>query len=170
MDKETFIRNTKPVGDCWIWTKCCSGGREGFRYGQLKVNGKVTLAHRYSYSLFNGAISDGLHVLHRCDVPSCVNPEHLFLGTNTDNIADSVNKNRRKGITRNRPSGLKYNYSDESKARWLESKRKIKLDDRVKILDEYKSGGCSQRLLADKYGVKQSTINRIIHDSNLCRS
>jgi len=52
------------------------------------------LAHRASYQSYIGEIPEGLNVLHRCDVPSCINPDHLFLGTTQDNVDDKVNKNR----------------------------------------------------------------------------
>ena len=64
-------------------------------YGRLRVDGKKVLAHRASYEEFNGVITDGLLVCHVCDTPSCINPDHLFLGTNKDNYTDSVNKGRR---------------------------------------------------------------------------
>lgn len=80
-----------PNAGCWNWTasKTSDGyGRVGDR------NKKLKLAHRVSYELHCGAIPDGLHVLHRCDNPACVNPSHLFLGTNIDNINDKVSKGR----------------------------------------------------------------------------
>jgi hypothetical protein len=126
------------------------------------MNGKTILAHRLSYQLFKGPIPDGLHVLHKCDVTECVNPEHLFVGTNLENITDSVSKGRRKGVPRNRPSGLKYKFTPESKAKWIADRQKIKHEDRLKIRVEYDTGAFSQRELASKYGVTQATINRIV--------
>lgn len=78
---------------CWEW----SGYRNERGYGFTRVGGRGSrgvLAHRLSYMVNVGEIPDGLHVLHRCDNPACVRPDHLFLGTNLDNIRDRMAKGR----------------------------------------------------------------------------
>ena len=77
-------------GGCWGW----DGYTDGFGYGRIQHGGKVQQAHRVAWTLFNGAIPDGLCVLHRCDNPPCTNPDHLFLGTKKDNMADAMTKGR----------------------------------------------------------------------------
>jgi hypothetical protein len=82
---------------CWLWTGGQTGGSDPQRrYGQFWAgrNGGHVYAHRFSWELHRGQIADGLLVLHRCDVTLCVNPEHLFLGTQLDNMQDMARKGR----------------------------------------------------------------------------
>lgn len=76
---------------CWLWTGAVDDCGYGLTYS-AKIRSRR--AHRVSYQLHVGPIPSGLHVLHRCDVPACVNPDHLFLGTQSDNMADMVAKGR----------------------------------------------------------------------------
>lgn len=80
----------EPNSGCWLWV-----GQINTRgYGTLSKDGRRTLAHRVSYELHKGPITDGLLVCHKCDIPLCVNPYHLFLGTYSDNMYDSASKGR----------------------------------------------------------------------------
>lgn len=89
-------------GQCWTWTGCISPGGYGkFRGGEV--------AHRFSYRSHFGDIPAGLLVMHKCDNPSCVNPDHLFVGTPDDNMQDKVAKNRQShvGSSKNPPKGTR---------------------------------------------------------------
>jgi hypothetical protein len=77
--------------DCILWTGALTNGG----YGQLTIGGKHKSAHCHAWEQAFGPIPDGLWILHKCDVPNCINPEHLFLGTGTDNQNDCVNKGRK---------------------------------------------------------------------------
>ena len=77
---------------CWIWT----GSKNKKNYGCIHFKGKTRIAHRLAYELYKGQIPKGLLVCHNCDNPSCINPDHLFLGTNQDNSNDKFSKNREK--------------------------------------------------------------------------
>ena len=80
-----------PWSGCWIWLKSLNNGG----YGTVAVKGKSKFAHRFSWEFYRGPIPSGKNVLHRCDIPSCVNPDHLFIGSQTDNHLDSQTKGRR---------------------------------------------------------------------------
>ena len=83
----------EPNSGCWLWT----GAINTLGYGLIGLGHRsdgIAKAHRVSYQLHKGEISTGLCVLHRCDNPYCVNPDHLFLGTLSDNMKDCVQKKR----------------------------------------------------------------------------
>ncbi len=83
----------EPMSGCWLWTG--SGNQRG--YGLFFVNRKCISTHRASWVIHNGEIPKKMHVLHKCDVPACVNPQHLFIGTHQDNMRDMMEK-RKAGI------------------------------------------------------------------------
>lgn len=88
-------------GDCWIW----AGSKSPEGYGGIAVDGGVRSTHRVAWELTNGKIPEGMCVLHKCDIPSCINPGHLFLGSNKDNAEDRKAKGR-NGLMR--PYGNKH--------------------------------------------------------------
>lgn len=94
------VDKSDPDG-CWIWTASTFTDRNG--YGKFNaaippVSNKTVYAHRFSYEMTNGPIPDGLFVLHKCDNPPCVNPAHLHLGTQADNMREMVERGRTKRL------------------------------------------------------------------------
>lgn len=145
-----------PFSGCWIWMQ--SLAKSGYGNFRRERRSGTQLTHRASYTAFVGPVPEGLHVLHRCDVRACCNPSHLFVGTNQDNIADSVAKGRRIGVTRNRPSGLKYRpLSNAAKEAHMKFPRDLRL--RIK---ERSANGESKASLAREYKTSWNTIMRAI--------
>lgn len=83
-------KKTTRDGECWIWT----GAKSSYGYGVFRYDGKLVFVHRASYELYRGPIPEDYCVCHTCDNRLCANPDHLFIGTNLDNIQDRDNKNR----------------------------------------------------------------------------
>lgn len=128
---------------CWEW----GGNRMSNGYGRIGVDRKKVLAHRASWLIHNGPIPDGVFVCHHCDNPPCVNPDHLFLGTQRDNIHDMLAKGRH-----------------QSQAHLGEDHGMALLtEDNVRAMRaEYAAGGLTQKELAVRYGVDQTTISKAI--------
>lgn len=96
-----MARCIKSTG-CWDWT----GSVDAKGYGRLNVGNRPMQAHRTSWEAFRGPIPGGQHVLHRCDNPKCIRPEHLFLGDQASNMADKMAKKRhRYGVSRGTDHG-----------------------------------------------------------------
>jgi hypothetical protein len=106
--RENFWARVRKTDSCWLW----SGSLNTHGYGQVRLNGKQEVVSRVSWRWAYGAIPDGLNVLHHCDTPACVRPDHLFLGSTADNAADMVSKKRHRFGSRHPHSKL----SEESVA------------------------------------------------------
>lgn len=143
MVDERFWRKVNKAGACWLWT----GALFGKGYGAVarrKLQHKNFLAHRYAWMLTHGPIPDGLLVLHKCDVPACVNPAHLMLGTHKDNFDDMIAKRR---------------------GNWArgEKQRSAKLTDAEVIkLRQLVADGMTQKEAARIYNIRPHTVSVII--------
>lgn len=87
---ESFWKHIIKTDTCWLW----SGAPDVSGYGEFKINGKTWKAHRFSYFVTYGDVENGVSVLHKCDNPICVRPDHLELGTQSKNIRDCVSRGR----------------------------------------------------------------------------
>jgi hypothetical protein len=133
------------LGPCWLWM----GSKSVFGYGTIHDpsstrKGGLDATHRSSWRLHFGAIPDGLKVLHKCDVPSCVNPAHLFLGTLKDNTQDMLAKGRHR---------LAPNHSKGEK----NPAAKLTEEQVATMRDDY-AAGISRKQLAIKFKISRSMV------------
>jgi hypothetical protein len=141
--EETFWHNVQITDDCWLWTAGKTNG-----YGELYDNGNHIhiYAHRFSYQLFFGSVPDGLFVCHHCDNPGCVNPMHLFCGTNADNMADMVTKGR----------------SNFTGAKGERNRHAKLVASQVITLRQDRLSGLSIKELANIYAIGRSDVSKIL--------
>lgn len=138
------ILKDKSKNGCWLYKTICNVKTHG--YGVIRAKGRILLAHRYSWELHYGAIPEGMQILHKCDIRNCVNPKHLFLGTNADNVADKIKKGRS-----NNAKGSATGMSKLNEDKVLKIKQTLL---NMSTLNEY-------RKLAKKYKVSMVTITKI---------
>jgi hypothetical protein len=122
-----------PATGCTLWT----GALTQKGYGDLLVERRHIRAHRAAWEAYRGPIPDGMHVLHKCDVPACINPDHLWLGTNVDNMADKMAKGRHS------------------------SNPNPKLNERA--VAEIRASADPVKVLAARYGVADRTIYGVLN-------
>ena len=136
---ECSIKHSLP-SNCWLWQRYI----QSMGYGQAEIAGRIWLAHRLAWTLWHGPIPKGLMVLHRCDTPACVNPEHLFLGTARDNMQDAINKGR---------------WDPRAIVAHTRKPRRRKLtDDQVRMI---RAGIDTDRGLAIRFGVGVQTVRDV---------
>lgn len=129
-------------GECWLW----SGAKTSAGYGEFYLAGSMVYAHRYSDQLVRGPIPKGVMVLHRCDAPSCVNPDHLFRGTHQDNMDDMWRKGRGnpgRAVGEDHPQA------------------KLSLDD-VRAIRARRFAGESREALAAEFGITPSYVYDLV--------
>lgn len=134
------------LDDCWLWR----GSKTSTGYGRIGLGGRelgTAPAHRVSYLLHVGEIPDGMVVMHKCDNPSCVNPNHLEVGTQADNLSDMRAKGRGKGG--NGLSGEKHPLSKLTASQVVDIRSK-------------RANGRTIQSLADEYGVVGGTIHFVV--------
>ncbi|HYF40922.1 MAG TPA: HNH endonuclease signature motif containing protein [Ramlibacter sp.] len=144
--------STLANGGCWEWH--LHRDRKGYGRAVDAATGEV-LAHRISWIAHHGPIPKGMHVLHRCDNPPCVNPEHLFLGTNDDNAADRHAKGRSKGAAGERNGKAKLLPEHVAQIR-----REVALLPLSPSGKRLKDGALAP--VAAKYGISESSIRALV--------
>lgn len=133
---DRFFAKVDRSGSCWVWTGSCDW--QG--YGKFGVGDKNVMAHRFSWSNAHGVIPEGMLVCHKCDNPPCVNPDHLFMGSQAENVRDMIAKGRG-----NHPRG--------------ENHPRARLSDKqvIKIRSSEEPG----KTIALRYGISQSLVGQI---------
>lgn len=145
--KNQLLSLTTITSECWIFNS--SKNKKG--YGRISISFKETktkksfYAHRLSYLIYKGDIPEKMLVCHTCDNSSCINPDHLFLGTNKDNVFDMITKGRRPSFTCEKNSMAK-----TTKEQVLEMRSK------------FSNGKYTQKDLAEEYKLDKSTVGSIL--------
>jgi hypothetical protein len=140
----THVDTESSPNGCWVWK---AHVKEGYGYFNIGYS-RWHRAHRVSYLLFKGAIPEGLFVLHQCDNPPCVNPEHLSVGTHQENMRQRVMRGRYNTQVR----GSKH------------AKSKLTAEQVVQIRELYGTGEFSQTKLGEMFGVTVGSISDIVRN------
>jgi hypothetical protein len=137
---DRFLEKVQKTENCWNWTASTTSAGYG-KIGEGGHCGRILDAHRVAYELFVGAIPEGKCALHHCDNKLCVNPSHLFLGTQKDNVDDSVTKGRH-------PCGE-------------EAGRAKLTSEQVREIRECYRPNCAE--LGRRYGVTEVAVWNVVH-------
>jgi hypothetical protein len=133
-----------PGTDCWEWQRAKANGG----YGRMTVAGRVVRAHRAYWEAINGPVPEGLWVLHKCDNPCCVNPDHLYVGDAADNTRDAVERGRFKPNTMRGEANPRH---------------KLTASQAQAIRSEYIPRVVTASALALRYGVSKKLVLNIVH-------
>ncbi len=145
---ERFWAHVEKTEGCWNWT--AHRNSDGYGMIGLERTRRVERTHRLSWVLHNGPIPDGLQVLHRCDNPACVRPDHLWLGTQIENIADMDAKGRRR--------------FNPARGSQLPNAKLTEAD--IPVIWQMIGAGVSDRLIGERFGVTRLAILLIRHGKN----
>lgn len=144
--KLRFLPKVERGSSCWEW----QGKRDRNGYGRFKIEYKEHFAHRLAYEIEFGEIPEGLRVLHRCDNPPCCNPAHLFAGTQADNVADMISKQRDlEGREKARRQGERHHKAQLS-------------EDDVRAIRTQRGQGRICREIAEDFGVTREAVQSIV--------
>lgn len=130
---ERFWAKVSKAEGCWLWL----AGQYSNGYGEFFYRGRLHCAHRVAWELTHGVIQEGMSVCHSCDVRQCVRPDHLFLGTQSENLSDMDRKGRR----------------------WIGPCKLT--DDQVRSLRQLRNGGQDLRSLATEFGISETQVSAI---------
>jgi hypothetical protein len=139
--KKNFLDRVVKTSGCWEWI----GSKNKTGYAQLSVNRKTEKASRVSYEMFNGPIPKGNYACHTCDNRGCVNPEHLFLGTQKDNMRDMVAKGRS-----HKPKGE------------INGRSKLEVNQVIEIRTLFSNKQASLKELAARFNISTTAVRYII--------
>lgn len=145
-DLSFFWANVQKTQGCWNWTGYSK--RKGW-HGTIKVSGKDWQAHRLSWLLHYGVLHDNAFVLHKCDNPLCVNPKHLFIGSQADNCRDMLRKGRQVAPTRNDGNHPQTRIASAH----------------VQTVQDMYAAGLTQRDIGHLFGVSDVAISKILRSS-----
>jgi DNA invertase Pin-like site-specific DNA recombinase len=139
-DKDRILENIlEDENGCWIWQL----GLDNYGYGMSRVNGKQDKAHRISYTVFVDEIPAGKSVLHMCDVRACVNYEHLYCGTQKDNMRDAKERGRLNLGPRKKPT-----------------------EKQIEQMKAMKANGATKAEISAEFGIAQNVVQKYWKDSN----
>lgn len=172
IEERFWAKVKKASGDgCWTWT----AGKFTEGYGAFKAGGKLLHAHRVSWAFVHGSILPGLFVCHHCDNPPCVRPDHLFLGTNSDNQLDAVLKGRGStGRPWAFPRGDKHWTRRDPVRAGINARRNGRATAKLSAADaeeirRLRVAGLSLKEIGGRFGVAFQTVSKVVRGERWAR-